>query len=73
MHVEDHEVHVGQKDEDIERGGSNNGSDDEGEQGLEEEEEEDTSWDNGEFLTTEECAKIMKLDVFSRAQEMKHR
>lgn len=44
-----------------------------GEENEEEVDDEDTSWDNGEPLTAEERIEIMRLDVFSRAEEMKRR
>lgn len=48
-------------------------ADGESDQSDTDEEEDDTSWDNGEPLTAEERAKISKLDLLSRAQEMKRR
>jgi hypothetical protein len=48
-------------------------SDGEPDQSDTDEEDDDTSWDNGEPLTAEERANILKLDIFSRAQEMKRR
>jgi hypothetical protein len=37
------------------------------------ESDDDMEWDNGEPLTAQERAKMMKMDSFSRAEEMKRR